>query len=110
MELKNSIRYIFTFGYNFLVNLLLKLPGFDTETGCKIFRMSTVKPILKYTKNDKWFWDTEIIYFSYINHLKISELQIALNKNYEINSSVSFFSDIIEYSKNLYNLWKQQKK
>jgi glycosyltransferase involved in cell wall biosynthesis len=110
MELKNIVRYIFTSGYHFLVNFLLKLPGYDTESGCKLFNREKILPLLKDTENDRWFWDTEIVYYSSKNNLKITEISVSLNKKYEIPSSVNFFKDIFEYTCNLIALWKTQKK
>ena len=109
MELKNLIRYFFTSGYHMLVNFMLKLPGYDTESGLKIFRRKTILPILEFTPNNRWFWDTEIVFQSYLKKLKIGEYPIALHKKYDIPSSVSFFKDIIEYSINLIKLWKKRK-
>ncbi len=110
MELKNFVRYFFTSGYHFLANFLLKLPNYDTESGCKLFKRSLILPLLKYTPNNRWFWDTEIVYTAHIHKLKIKEVVIALNKKYYIFTTVRFFSDIIEYSKNLIKLWLTTKK
>lgn len=107
---RNAMRYVFTKGYHWLANAALDLPGYDTETGCKLFRREKVLPLLERTPNDRWFWDTEIIHAAHNAGLRIVELPVALNKRHDIPTSVDFVPAIIGYLRDLYGLWRRQRR
>lgn len=108
LTLRNAMRYCFTRGYYCLANTVLGLPGYDTETGCKLFRREKVLPLLEQTPNDRWFWDTEIIFAAHRAGLRIAELPIALHKRHDVPTSVNFVPVIGAYLRDLYRLWRRQ--
>lgn len=94
-------REIFSRGYSLLVKKLLKVPFNDTESGYKFFNRKKILPVLKKTKNNHWFWDTEIMALSFYNKLKIKEVPVLFTKRFDKKSTVNIFKDIPEYFINL---------
>ncbi len=107
---RNAVRYVFTKGYHWLVNTVLDLPGYDTETGCKLFNRAKILPLLAHTPNDRWFWDTEIIFAAHQAGLRLVELPSALNKRHDVPTSVNFIPAIIAYLRDLYCLWRRTRR
>ena len=101
---KNSIfvfhRYLAHKVYRALVKLLFKTTLKDTETGFKFFRIEKILPLLDEIKDTKWFWDTEIMIRSYYRGLKIKEVPTIFLREGG-RSTVSFFRDVVLYTKNL---------
>lgn len=73
---RTVIRKIVGFGYSFLVRLLFGSSIIDYQCGFKGFRSKTVKPIIPEIKDDKWFFDTELILRGLKNGLKIKEIPV----------------------------------
>lgn len=74
LKLKVLHRWILSKGYKFLVKILLRANLGDTESGCKFFRRERILPILEQVKDEKWFWDTEIIARAKLAGLSIIQL------------------------------------
>ena len=74
----------------------------DTETGCKFFRREKILPLLEETKNDRWFWVTEIMVRAYYAGLKIVEIPTLFIRDTQY-STVQLIPDSLRY---LYNLWR----
>lgn len=91
------LRFIGSLGYSMLVRALLGLPFKDTEAGYKFFNRGKILKVLKKVKDEKWFFDTEILARSYMNNLKISEIPILFQRRPEKKSTVKLFSDSWEY-------------
>jgi glycosyltransferase AglD len=60
-ELRVLHRVLLSWGYRWLVRLILGGYYGDTETGCKFFVREKVVPVLREIKDERWFWDTEVM-------------------------------------------------
>ena len=98
-------RFIATKIYALFVKMLFRLPVSDTESGFKFFKKEKILPVLKYARNSGWFWDTEIVFFSHKYGLKIGEIDVKYQKNFDKTSTVKTVSDSITYFKNLVRLF-----
>jgi len=101
LELRIILRTILSRGYVNLVQHFLKIPFEDTEAGFKFFKRDKILPILNQTKDNGWFWDTEIVTRAYHHKLKIKMLPtLFIRKPYK-TSTVKIFSDSWEYLKKI---------
>ena len=108
--LKTFHRSILSKGYSLISRAVLNLPLKDTESGLKFFNKKTTMKVLKQTQNKHWFWDTEIMALSYYSGLKISEIDVLFEKNYESPSTVKILSDSLGYFRELIQFRKRMKK
>src|SRR6185503_5899272 len=53
------IRHVLSTIYKFFLKKIIGCSAEDTEAGFKFFSRNFVQTILKYSKFDDWFWDTE---------------------------------------------------
>lgn len=88
-------------GYTLLVRSILGLPFHDTETGYKFFKKSKILKILKQTKDERWFWDTEILALSHLHGLKIIEKPVFFTRDPHKTSTVKVIPDTVYYFKRL---------
>tara|TARA_Y100000310_G_C20675155_1_gene812609 strand:- start:397 stop:1158 length:762 start_codon:yes stop_codon:yes gene_type:complete len=95
-------RHILSKAYSLFSRVLLSHSFSDTEAGFKFFNRKKILPILSKTKENHWFWDTEIVLRPYFAGLKVKEVPVLFIKNEEASSTVKIFSDTIEYLKNLF--------
>ena len=66
-------------------------------------------PILKQTKDNGWFWDTEITARAYYSNLKIKPLPtLFIRKPYK-TSTVNIFRDSLEYFRKLLKFRRESK-
>lgn len=107
-------RAILSRGYSWLVRTVLGIPFRDTETGYKFFDRKKILPIINRTKNNGWFWDTEVMTHALLAGLRIREEPVLFIRRFDKASSVNIFSDSIEYFINLLSfrveLWRRLKK
>lgn len=103
-------RWFISRSYNFMVKKLLRINLEDTETGCKFFCREKLLPILLYTEDKRWFWDTEIMVNCYVENLKIKELPALFIRRPEKKSTVNLSSDIKDYFVKIINFRKRFKK
>lgn len=106
-SLSSLYRAILSRGYSFLVRKLLAIPLNDTETGYKFFNRRRILPIVEKTKSAGWFWDTEIMTYSYYEKLRIMEIPVLFIRRHDKKSSVNTFSDTRDY---LFNLLRFRKR
>lgn len=107
-HLGNFHRIAMTAVYRWLVRKMLGIPSMDTEAGYKFFRKSAILPILEKTKDQHWFWDTEISVRSYDAGLRIHSLPVLFVKNPEKKSTVKFIPDSIKSFKRLMAFRKER--
>jgi len=91
------VREIISVGYRWIVSHILETQGIDTESGYKFFRKKKILPILSFTSNRHWFWDTEIVIWALKKHLKISEYPVLFLRRADKKSSVRIVHDTIDY-------------
>jgi glycosyltransferase involved in cell wall biosynthesis len=70
-------RRITTAGYNWLVRKLFATGLGDHQAGLKLFRRSTLEPILPSVVSEGWLWDTEVLARSVANGAKVKEIGVA---------------------------------
>lgn len=100
-------RSILSRGYSWLVRSTLGIPFQDTETGYKFFNRKKILPILKKTKNNGWFWDTEVMTYVYYTGLVIREEPVLFVRRFDKKSSVRLVPDTLGYLKSLWGFHKQ---
>ncbi len=100
-------RSVLSRGYSWLVRSILGIPIKDTETGYKFFDRKKILPILKKTKNNGWFWDTEVMTYAHYLGLSIKEVPVLFVRRFDKTSSVRLVHDTIEYVKNLVGFHRQ---
>ena len=100
-NMQGLIRAITSYSYNFLVRLILNVNLKDTESGFKFFDREKVLPLLDSIREERWFWDTEIMIRSYLKGLKIKEIPLIYIPNKEGGSTVRIFSDSLDFFKKL---------
>ena len=100
-NLEGMIRAIISHSYNFLVRLILNVNLKDTESGFKFFRREKILSLLDEIKEERWFWDTEIMVRSYLKGLKIKEIPLIYTPNKEGGSTVKIFYDSWDFFKKL---------
>jgi len=94
-----KLRAILSLAYRIITKWYLRISIKDTEAGYKFFNMESCREVIAGTKNDKWFWDTEIVYNLVKNKKKIAEVPCVFIRNIEKQSTVKLVPDIIEYIK-----------
>lgn len=104
------LRTILSRGYISLVKILLGLDVKDSEAGYKFFDKNKVLPALVKTKNNQWFWDTEIVARSLFEGLRLKQMPVLFLRRSDKTSTVRLIPDIIDYFKAIYKFKKELKK
>jgi glycosyltransferase AglD len=86
-------RWVLSKGYMYLAKIFCNTPRLDTESGCKAFNRKKILQILSQIKDERWFWDTEIVIRSYCEGLVIKQLPTLFIRRREIPSTVKLFRD-----------------
>lgn len=92
-------RYVLSRGYSWLVERMLHLGLRDTEAGCKFFRREKVLPIMAWTQDRRWFWDTEIMAMSLQRGLTVAEVPWLYQRRPGKPSTVSSLRDSWAYGR-----------
>lgn len=95
-------RVVVSKAYSVLIKKMLNLPIDDTEAGFKFFNRVKILPILKNTRDNGWFWDTEICARSWAAGLKMSQIPVLFVRKADKKSTVKIVSDSIDYAKKLW--------
>lgn len=106
LKFKVLHRWILSKGYKFLVRIFLGADLGDTESGCKFFRREKIMPVLILVKDDKWFWDTEIIARGKLASLKITQLPTVFVRE-SLYTTVKIFGDSWRHFVNLVRLKRE---
>jgi len=88
-------RKIFSLGYNTLINLFFNTGILDHQCGFKVFNLHTCREILLSSKDDRWFWDTEVIIRAKWRGLQIFEMPVEWIES-KRDSKVNIFKDTRE--------------
>lgn len=100
-------RYILHKGYKALVKLVFRTPLTDTETGCKFFNKQSILTYIDEIKDNRWFWDTEVMLRGYFHGMKISEIPTLFIRRPRTGSTVKVARDIRRYLSALYKFYKE---
>lgn len=90
-------RAILSLCYRLITRYYLKIKIHDTEAGYKFFNLAATREIIDKTKNNKWFWDTEIVFELIKNKKKIKEVPCLFLRKKDKKSTVRLIPDIIDY-------------
>jgi hypothetical protein len=63
--------------YNILLRLLLDVGFSDAQCGFKAGRREVIQALLPAVENDRWFFDTELLYLAQRNRFSIREIPVA---------------------------------
>lgn len=95
-------RYILSKVYNLMLQYILKLRVHDAQCGFKGIKKSVARKIIPLTKDRKWFFDTELLYYAQKKGFKIVEVPVRWEEQKE--TSVQIISVTINYIKNILRL------
>lgn len=95
-------RVISSKAYSLIVSTLIKTPFADTEAGFKFFRKSRIAPIIAKSRDDGWFFDTEICMLAHFAGLKISQVPVLFIRREDKKSTVRLIPDSIGYLRKLF--------
>ncbi len=95
-------RTIMSVTYDWLVRLILGSKCYSHQGGMKCFRKTSLKTILPYVKDRKWFLDTEILVLAQWKGLKLAEVPVECSYGYGkttvniVKDSLQMFYNILE--------------
>jgi glycosyltransferase AglD len=101
LSLHSLNRYVLSRGYHYLVELLLKVPLHDTESGFKFFRRDRLLPLLDKVEDQRWFWDTEVMVRAFLDGYRIVEVPALFARRADKKSTVSTVRDSVDYFRRL---------
>jgi len=94
-------RYVMSRGYRLLMQKTLAVPLEDPETGFKFFRRDAILPVLAETQDPGWFWDTEIMVRAFYAGLRITEIPVVFQRQFERPSTVRPIHDSLIHLRRL---------
>lgn len=103
---RSFIRELSSQGYNFLSRVILKHHFSDLQCGFKAIRTNNFKKIAPFIKDNKWFFDTELIIFAKYFNYTIKEIPIDWSENRynKRKSKVNLVKDSVKFIINLIKL------
>lgn len=103
---RSFLRELSSQGYNFLSKIILRHNFSDLQCGFKAIKTDAFKKIAPYIKDNKWFFDTELIVFANYFGYKIKEIPVNWQENRydQRKSKVNIVKDSIKFIKNLIKL------
>ena len=90
-------REISSRGYNICLRLLFGASFHDAQCGFKAISRRVRDKILPLTRDDHWFFDTEVLLFAQKKGLIIKEIPVWWRDNQGGESKVKLFSDILYF-------------
>lgn len=95
------VREVLSRGYRLLCRFLLGTLVKDSETGCKFFLRETASAVVLESRDDGWFWDTEVMSRSALAGLRIRELPVLFVRRADKRSTVRIWRDSWRYFRSL---------
>jgi glycosyltransferase involved in cell wall biosynthesis len=95
-------------GYNFLVRFLLKSKLYDHQCGFKAFRKAALMDVVKYVKDNHWFWDTEVLVLAQRFGYKVKEFPVRWKQGRD--TKVRFGRDILYMFGQILRMWRDLQK
>lgn len=92
-------------GYNFLVRLFLHSKLYDHQCGFKAFRKETLFELLDETKNEHWFWDTEVLVRA--QHKGYRVIEFPVYWRHGGSSKVNLAKDVKGMGSEIFRLWRE---
>jgi len=91
---RSPARFIASWMFNFLLRILFESKVKDHQCGFKFFKRGFIKKYASKAKDDRWFWDTEILILAQIAGKRVYELPVRWNE--AKRSTVKLFQDSID--------------
>ena len=88
--------YISKFYHTFFTRFILGIKTTDVHCGFKAIKPDAFKRILPFLKDNKWFFDTELMFWATRNNFKIKEIPIIFTDS-GIKSGVKIYRTIIKF-------------
>jgi len=104
---RNPYRLLLSKTYNTLIRKVFGVALTDLQCGFKAISQKA-KPAVARTKDNNWFFDTELLLLGRELALKIKEIPVKWTES--PTSSVNFVGDILRYLKAIYRLKKERLK
>jgi|SRR3989338_391827 len=101
---KGLIRWILSKTYSLLVHTLFQAPVKDTEAGYKFFRRAIILSLLGEIRENRWFWDTEVMVRSYFRGYRIVEVPCLFRRRFDKRSTVKPIRDSLDSLFKLFRL------
>lgn len=92
-------------GYNFLVRLFLHSKLYDHQCGFKAFRRESLFELLDETKNEHWFWDTEVLVRAQHKGYRVMEFPVYWRHGG--SSKVNLAKDVKGMGSEIFRLWRE---
>jgi glycosyltransferase involved in cell wall biosynthesis len=89
-----ALRKIMSMGYYWFLKIIFGLKLKDTQTGIKLFKTESIKPVLKLMRTGSFSFDIEMLAIASKMNLKIKEMPVVVNfsRNKDNKSKISFSS------------------
>lgn len=91
------VRHILSQGYRWLFRSIFAVPFKDTETGFKFFVRERITEVARQTRDQGWFWDSEIMILAHEAGLRITEVPTRFRRRTDKASTVRLFRDVWAY-------------
>jgi len=103
---RSFLRELSSQGYNFLSKIILGHNFSDLQCGFKAMKIGLLQKLSPYIKDDKWFFDTELIALAKHFNFKIKEIPVDWSENRydKRKSKINFMKDPIKFIINLIKL------
>lgn len=99
---RSFMRGFLSRGYNLLLKLFFNTSFSDAQCGFKAIRKSVLEEILDDVKDQKWFFDTELLIKAERKGFRIKEVPV--NWTESRNSKVNILKTIVDYIKSIIRL------
>ncbi len=88
--------------YNLMLYYILGIKVFDAQCGFKALKQSVAKELIPLTKDRKFFFDTELLYYAEKKGYRIAKIPVQWEEQKE--TSVQIISVVLDYIKNILRL------
>lgn len=106
---RSILREIISRSYMFLAKLIVGTKTTDLQCGFKGLNRKIVQEIIPQTKDQQWFFDSELVFLTERSNLKIAEVPVNWieTRNIGRKSKVKLIKSILEFLQNLINFRKK---
>lgn len=110
-------RRIMSYGYYIILKILFHMKIHDTQTGIKLFKNETIKPIIELLRTDGYAFDIEILAIAQTRGCVIEEAPIILNysrndgkqgRRIKFSDIWHIFTDTLRIKKNIKSIKRKQ--
>lgn len=88
--------------YNWMLYFILGLKVLDAQCGFKGLKQSVARQLIPFTKDRKFFFDTELLYYAEKKGYRIAKIPVQWEEQKE--TSVQIISVVLDYIKNILRL------